>query len=275
MAQAARWGGEGNPMLFNPNDLIAPAVIFIGLLALFFIAGFIRKKLVKKHGKVADVWFRYLDAPVETLVVLTAVYDALASLQLRWTNNLAFHQIYVVGTIASIAWFGVRFVQLMSVLTLRRFDAAKKDNHRARNIHRQVRLARRLAITIMILIGVASGLMSFAALYPLGLGLLTVLGIACIIAGLSAHRTLGRFFTGVQVALAQPIRIDDIVSVEGLDGRIEEINLTHVLMRTQDERVVVFPIEYFNRRPFVRVSRPIEPLKTETPPPLRKPVKDA
>ena len=88
-----------------------------------------------------------------------------------------------------------------------------------------------------------------------GTSILASAGIAGIVIGFAAQRTLGNVLAGIQIALTQPLLIDDIVFVEGEFGQIEEITLTYVTVRTWDLRRMILPITYFVEKPFQNWSR--------------------
>jgi small-conductance mechanosensitive channel len=85
--------------------------------------------------------------------------------------------------------------------------------------------------------------------------LLASAGVAGIVFGFAAQRSLATILTGLVIAIAQPIRINDIVVVEGEFGSIEEITLTFVVVRLWDQRRLVLPVSYFTERPFQCWSR--------------------
>ncbi len=130
-----------------------------------------------------------------------------------------------------------------------------EDNLTARQIYTRVSVIRRIIITAVIVIGAASVLMMFGPLRQFGTSILASAGIAGIVLGFAAQKTLGNVLAGIQIALSQPMLIDDIVVVEGEFGRIEEITLTFVTVRTWDLRRLVLPITYFIEKPFQNWSR--------------------
>ncbi len=79
-------------------------------------------------------------------------------------------------------------------------------------------------------------LLTFDGVQEIGVSILTSAGIAGIILGLSAQKVIGTILAGIQIAIAQPIRIDDVVIVEGEWGRVEEIKLTYVVVKIWDKR---------------------------------------
>lgn len=242
-------------MEFTVDSLIVPALIFAGLLGVLFLSNVMRQKLKKKHGRISEAFFRHLHTPVEILLVVTALYAVVESLQFRWTENPIVSQIYTIVAIIVVCWLAVRGVALFTAILLQKFDITRKDNMRARMVQTQVRVLRRLAISLIILLGTASVLMTFTEIRALGVSLLASAGVAGIVIGLAAQKTIGNFFTGLQIAITQPIRIDDVVIVEGEWGRIEEINLTYVVVKIWDLRRLILPISYFVEKPFQNWTR--------------------
>ncbi|MGI8436894.1 MAG: mechanosensitive ion channel family protein [Chthoniobacterales bacterium] len=130
-----------------------------------------------------------------------------------------------------------------------------EDNMSARQIYTRISVIRRIIISAVMLVGGASILMMFGPLRQFGTSILASAGIAGVVLGFAAQKTLGNVLAGIQIALSQPMLIDDVVKVEGEFGRIEEITLTFVVVRTWDLRRLVFPITYFIEKPFQNWSR--------------------
>jgi small-conductance mechanosensitive channel len=122
-------------------------------------------------------------------------------------------------------------------------------------MYTQLRIVKRIVTVIIIIIGFAAILMTFEKVRQLGTSLLASAGIAGIIIGFAAQRSLATLFAGLQIAFTQPIRIDDVVIVENEWGRIEKITLTYVVVRIWDLRRLVLPITYFTEKPFQNWTR--------------------
>ena len=149
----------------------------------------------------------------------------------------------------------VRFVRVLEDMLRERVQMDVADNLRARKIHTQFRILRQvLALVIWILAGSAI-LLQFDGFRQFGRGLLASAGIASIVIGFAAQRTLGNLIAGFQIAITQPIRLDDVVVVENEWGRIEEITLTYVIVKIWDDRRLVLPISYFLEKPFANWTR--------------------
>jgi small-conductance mechanosensitive channel len=157
--------------------------------------------------------------------------------------------------VLSISWFFAKLTFVFEDLVLARFRIDVKDNLKARKIYTQVQFFKRSVIIVICIIAIAIILMSFNRVRQVGTALLASAGVIGIIIGFAAQRTLSTFLAGLQVAIAQPFRIDDVVVVEGEWGRIEEITLTYVVVRIWDLRRLVLPITYFLEKPFQNWTR--------------------
>jgi small-conductance mechanosensitive channel len=98
-------------------------------------------------------------------------------------------------------------------------------------------------------------LMTFEKVRQLGTTILASAGVVGIVVGMAAQRTIATFIAGLQIAITQPIRVDDVVIVENEWGRIEEITLTYVVVRIWDLRRLIVPITYFIEKPFQNWTR--------------------
>ena len=131
----------------------------------------------------------------------------------------------------------------------------EKDNLKARKVYTQFRVLERIIIFTVILIATAIALMTFDGIKRIGISLFASAGVAGIIIGFAAQKLLGSILAGFQIALTQPIRIEDVVIVENEWGWIEEITLTYVVVRTWDKRRLIVPTTYFIEKPFQNWTR--------------------
>ncbi|MEX0980470.1 MAG: mechanosensitive ion channel domain-containing protein [Bacteroidales bacterium] len=157
--------------------------------------------------------------------------------------------------IFAITWLVIKFIGLCRTMILKRYDSEEKDNLRARKAHTQIKIIERILIAVIIIISLSIALMTFEGIRKVGVSLFASAGVAGIILGLSAQKLLGNMLAGFQNALAQPIRLDDVVIVEGEWGRIEEINLTYVVVSIWDKRRLIVPTTYFIEKPFQNWTR--------------------
>ena len=142
---------------------------------------------------------------------------------------------------------------------LSRYDVSSRDNLKARAVYTQVNVLVRIVLVVIGVLAVACLLMTFEKVRQVGVSLLASAGIAGVIAGFAAQRSLGALFAGIQIAITQPIRIDDVVIVEGEWGKIEEIALTYVVVQIWDLRRLIVAVTYFLQTPF-RIGRGCRPI---------------
>jgi small-conductance mechanosensitive channel len=157
--------------------------------------------------------------------------------------------------IAAITWFIIRIVSVADDVILERYQLDVEDNLAARRVHTQTRVLSRTIMIIVGIIGASAALMTFPSVRQIGASLLASAGLAGLVLGFAARPTLGNLIAGLQLALTQPIRLDDVVIVEGEWGRIEEITATYVVVRIWDERRLVVPLQFFIEQPFQNWTR--------------------
>jgi small-conductance mechanosensitive channel len=162
-----------------------------------------------------------------------------------------------VGILLTIAIANVLIgvVKVFEDYAYHTFDIQKADNLRERKIRTQLQFIRRLAISLILILTACFILLSFNNLRKIGTGLLTGVGVGGIIIGFAAQKSLGNLLAGFQIAFTQPLRIDDVLVVEGEWGRVEEITLTYVVLNIWDQRRLILPINYFVEKPFQNWTR--------------------
>jgi small-conductance mechanosensitive channel len=157
--------------------------------------------------------------------------------------------------LCAVTWLLFQFVAVGENFILNLYDVSRSDNLKARQIYTQVHIIKRTLHVVIIVVMLSAGLMMFDQVRSLGASMLASAGVLGIILGFAAQRTIANLFAGFQIALTQPIRIDDVVIVENEFGRIEEITLTYVVVRIWDLRRLIVPLNYFIERPFQNWTR--------------------
>ncbi|WP_299533922.1 mechanosensitive ion channel domain-containing protein [Ulvibacterium sp.] len=152
--------------------------------------------------------------------------------------------------IFSFTWLVIRALGVIKLLILAKYDVGASDNYQARKVYTQFNILERIVIFIVIILALGIALMSFEGIREIGVSIFASAGVAGIIIGFSAQKMIGTILAGIQIAITQPIKIDDVVIVEGEWGRIEEITLTYVVVKIWDKRRLVVPTTYFIEKPF-------------------------
>jgi small-conductance mechanosensitive channel len=160
-----------------------------------------------------------------------------------------------LATICLLGWTALTALHIAADLYLMRFRLDVEDNLLARKHVTQVRVLQRVLEVVIVLVTVGFALMTFDAVRQFGVTLFASAGVAGIVAGLAARPVLSNFLAGVQLAVAQPIRIDDAVIVENESGNIEEITFSYVVVKLWDLRRLVVPLSYFIEKPFQNWTR--------------------
>ncbi len=159
--------------------------------------------------------------------------------------------LYIVG-----AWFLMRVVNIfIEVIKERNNIAATNNNYNQRKLITQLQFIQRIGSVIIVTLAVAFILLEFKAVRQIGAGLLASAGVTGIIIGFAAQKSIANLLAGLQIAFTQPIKIDDVVIIEGEFGRVEEITLTYVVIRIWDQRRIIVPLNYFIEKPFQNWTR--------------------
>jgi small-conductance mechanosensitive channel len=161
----------------------------------------------------------------------------------------------LIGLMVLVGWMAHSALNIWTTVHLRRFKLDTEDNLLARKHVTQTRILRRIGSVLIGTITVAAALMTFDSVRQYGVSLLASAGAAGLIAGLALQPVLKNIFAGIQLAITQPIRIDDALIVEGEWGNVEEITSTYVVVRTWDWRRLILPLSYFMERPFQNWTR--------------------
>jgi small-conductance mechanosensitive channel len=223
----------------------------------FQVAGFLGRRFPEQFEWFDENYLAILRAPGRFLIPMVAIYGSSFAWRAELgeqTNEFLGHALFIALVVA-IAWFSVRFVALAHSIVSKEFDIDREDNLEARKVLTQTEIARRLVVVFIWIVATAAVLLHFKELREIGAGLLASAGIAGVVVGIAAQRTLGTVFAGLHIALTQPIRVDDVVVIEGEWGRVEEITLTYVVVRIWDKRRLIVPVDFIMKQPFQNWTR--------------------
>ncbi len=163
----------------------------------------------------------------------------------RAEESFLVYSLSKVLLIAVSTWLTIRIVTIFERLILDQLDLNKTNNLQERKLFTKVKFIKRLVVIAVLIMAVSLLLLSFRQGREFGLGILTSAGIVSVIVGFAAQKTIANLLAGIQIAFTQPIKIEDVVIVENEWGRIEEINLTYVVVKLWDLRRLILPITYF------------------------------
>jgi small-conductance mechanosensitive channel len=192
---------------------------------------------------------------VRFTLVVTALFIALPEAQLGAQTAAVVRHVITLALIAAAAWLVIALTGVFEDVMLERINIDVEDNRRARRIRTQLIVFGRVVVALIVFLAIATALMTFPKVRTLGASLLASAGVLSVVVGLAAQATLANLIAGLQIALTDPIRIDDVVVVDGEWGRIEEITLTYVVVHAWDHRRLILPVSWFTSNVFQNWTR--------------------
>ncbi len=242
------------------DSFTGPVLVGIAVLtlsAVLYAAGFRRmyQRARASRSIVEQSLVRRLKGPVRILIPLIGLEIAVSQMTMSaQLKSVALH-VGVLLLIGTAAWLVVKMTYVFEDVILDHYRLDIKDNLKSRRMHTQIQVFRRVAVAVVIVFAIGLSLLTFSQVRALGAGLLASAGIIGIIAGVAAKPTTTNVIAGLQIAISQPIRIDDVVVVDGHWGRVEEIALTYVVVKIWDLRRLILPISYLITTPFENWTR--------------------
>lgn len=232
-------------------------VMLLSTLIYYLIFGILRSRFIATYTKAPPLLRRYLYYPGLGLIILLTSTLGLyyikrhaSAIVLNYTNHA-----YQILFIVVISMLIRRTSAVIREVLISYFDTNQENNLRSRQILTQFKLIDRIVSFVVVLFGISFILLTFDSIRQVGLGLLTSAGVVGIVIGFAAQKSIANVVAGIQVAFAQPIRLDDVVIVENEWGKIEEITLTYVTIKIWDERRLIVPLNYFIEKPFQNWTR--------------------
>lgn len=227
--------------------------------ALAWLTGRVMLPITRKTTAAWDGdLFRWTGGPLRVLAVLLVFRGAFPLLDLNPPAHSAVNQLLALALIGVFGWLLTRVVRFTSVALERHAErraGGQAGDIRLRGLRTQLLVMRRITTILIMALSVALGLMQFEAVRNVGVSMLASAGVAGIVLGLAAQKPITALLAGLQMSITQPIRIGDAVVVQGEYGIIEEIKLTHVVVKIWDERRLIVPTTYFLDNSFQNWTR--------------------
>lgn len=241
--------------LFFKNLIIGLVAVSLGILIRF---------IIHKTFMLLSRWWdfiiikstvKHLSRPIAFLIPLLFLNFSLTLMEMAPKYRLPINKALEIALTVVFALILVRAINVLEDYFYLKYDLNKENNLKERKIRTQLQFVRKFIVSLIILVTIAIILLSFESMRKIGAGLLTGVGIGGIIIGFAAQKSLGNLLAGFQIAFTQPIRIDDVLIVEGEWGKVEEITLTYVVVNIWDQRRLILPITYFIEKPFQNWTR--------------------
>lgn len=198
-----------------------------------------------------------LRRPAQTLVLLASLWLVVPVVDVLRPYRGALQKGLAVLWFIALGWLAISLVYCVEDALILRYDTSVADNLRARRARTQLQLMRRMVITLLVVVdaGLALSVFRDSQLWHYGAGLLASAGLASLVLATAAKSSASNLLAGLQIALTEPIRLDDVVIVQGEWGRIEEITTTYVVMAIWDQRRLIIPLSWFIENPFQNWTR--------------------
>jgi len=234
---------------------VALVALLAGVLLYLVLFSLLSRLAARADFPLSEILVSGQRAPSRLLLPLFALMLAAPSLSLP-ANLLAILQhIFSLCFIGLVTWLFINSTLAGRDIIISRYDIEARESYKARAVYTQLTLLVKVILVIVVVIALASMLMSFAKIRAFGVSILASAGIMGIIVGFAAQRSLSTLLAGLQIAITQPIRINDVVIVEGEWGTIEEITLTYVVVKIWDLRRLIVPVTFFLEKSFQSWTR--------------------
>src|SRR3954464_8781888 len=235
--------------------LLAP--LLLALVALETVRVIAHRRVQRRRWEIVGSLARRCLRPAWFLAALVVLEIALPHRISRDSWDNASHAL-TIGLIIGVTWLVVEIGYAVTDIALLRLTRAlgTPDNRRARRARTQLLMLRRVVAVVAVLVACGAILLTFTKVRALGAGLLASAGVAGAIAGVAARPTVGNLIAGMQIAFSDMLRMDDVVVVVDNEwGRVDDITLTYVVVKTWDERRLILPTSYFIENPFQNWTR--------------------
>lgn len=245
------WFDYTSPWLTTAIMIVAAVVIGVSIQRV----GFAVLRRVARFSVVASTVVEYAAAPAHLVIPLIAVQFVIAAAPPAMAFRITAAHGVAILLVGAITWLVMRIVAGVGEAVVKLHPASATDNLNARRVQTQTKVLTRTVEFFVMVVGGAVALMTLPGMRQVGASLLASAGLAGVVAGIAARPVFGNLIAGLQIALTQPIRLDDVVIIDNEWGRIEEITSTYVVVKIWDERRLVVPLQWIIQNPFQNWTR--------------------
>ncbi|MBT8441489.1 MAG: mechanosensitive ion channel family protein [Gammaproteobacteria bacterium] len=247
------------PLLFENTEVNAT----FWMLVVFVVTWLVVKGamlLVRRLGRIR--WKEWIDAGLDAIdgplllgLPALAIQAAVSATRFQQSAAEAIRHGATIAVIISLGWLIIAVTMVARRVVEHRYRMEVEDNRKARAVNTKFRVLTRVLVLLVVVVTTGAVLTTFPAIRAIGAGLLASAGVAGLIIGLAARPFVETALASIQIALTEPINLDDVLIVEGEWGRVEEIRPTYVVLRIWDDRRLVVPLTYFLNQPFQNWTR--------------------
>jgi small-conductance mechanosensitive channel len=253
-------GAEDARIARQAFEKMVDCAVFAVLLWLFLRSTrVVEKWLVTSAGrtksKIDDILAPVLARSLRVIVPVVGIILALPVIGLSQEYAAVVSKASGILIIGAVAWILANAIRVGEQVALAKYDITAPDNLLARKVYTQIHVISKSLYALLAIFAAASVLMLFDEARRFGASILASAGVVGVVVGFAAQRAISNIFAGFQIALTQPIRMDDVLIVESEWGRVEEITLTYVVLHLWDDRRLIVPLSYFIEKPFQNWTR--------------------
>ncbi|MFG2980415.1 mechanosensitive ion channel family protein [Streptomyces sp. NPDC048258] len=242
------------------ETVLRPVTVVGGTLVVTLIAGWLLDLLLRRadaRHPETPLWglLRRCRLPFQVVLCTSLLRGSYRRAGILPDHAFVVGRTLTLVLIASVAWLAVRIATAAVDSTYARYAAVTQDDARVRRVRTQVTLIQRVVTAVVVVVAAAAMLLTFPPMRTFGASMLASAGVLGIVAGIAAQSSLSNLFAGLQIAFGDTVRIGDTVVVDEEWGKVEEITLTFLTVRTWDERRITMPVSYFTSKPYENWSR--------------------
>lgn len=229
-------------------------IVAVGLGAQRWITRVLKRRAADWHPFLQHAWasMRLL---LRFILLLFALRVALTLVQLPRGANADISRLFLALFIVELGWMAMVFANIAMDHYVLGLNLDATDNLLARKVETQMRILRRATNVMIGLFTAGFALMSFDSVRQFGISLFASAGIAGIVAGMAARPLFENLIAGLQLAFTQPLRLGDVVVIDGEWGTVEEINSIYIVIKIWDLRRQIVPLSYIFTHPFTNWTR--------------------
>jgi small-conductance mechanosensitive channel len=247
------------PTVFEDPSLNATLQLAVAFVVTSVIVK-LAMRLIRQLGRLRwKVWIEAgldaVDAPLLVGVPCAVVIGVVPATGVDAAVVAGVRHAAAVFLIIAVGWLIIAVTGVARRVVEHRYRMDVADNLAARSINTKFRVLTRVLVLLVTVFTVGAVLMTFPSIRAVGAGLLASAGVAGLVIGLAARPSIETALASIQIALTEPINIDDVLIVEGEWGRVEEIRATYVVVRIWDDRRLIVPLTYFLEQPFQNWTR--------------------
>ncbi|CAG8626887.1 7002_t:CDS:2 [Funneliformis mosseae] len=239
-----------NQLKFHEGDNKTPLLIIggiaIGSMVLHLLLTFIIRKVAKKTGWVFDnEVIKNCSIPTFFIFPVASILITLSFISTTVDPTIMDpikHALDIILILFS-TWAAIGLVKATSIAISTNNDFIKSSNSvQSRKLHTQFVVTIRCIYGLIFCIGAASILLSFPRAWELGASLLASASVVALFIGLAAKPSMENLVASLQIALTQPLLLDDYIKIDGHEGVVEEIQAQYIVVKTSDERRIIIPL---------------------------------